>query len=366
MEEEFSMDDFIIEDDDLDFENYNNPDEGDDPEDVVRDKVDDDVTPSEEDDNPLESDDNDDETDNENNNGDDNDTSSLNLYSSLAKVLYEEGVTPHLNLETDKVESVEDLISVIKKEIQTSEFEGLTDNQKFYLNAIREGIPEETIKDTIEASITIESITEDDLETNEDLRVNIISQYYIAKGMSDKEASKLAQRSVNLAEDLDDAKSSLAALKDMTEQLKTKQLEDAKLQREKIVNDNNQKLIQLKQTITDIDEIIPGNKIDPKAKDVLYNIITKPVAEKDGKPVNAVFNYMSENPVDAQIKLAYIYSLTDGFKNMDKLITSKAKSKASRELEDTLRRTKFNATGTHNFNTNDNDSSYGIDDYDLI
>jgi len=366
MEEEFSMDDFILDDDDLNLENYNNPDEDESSEDVVGEDVK--GTPSDGDDSDDEDqlDDGEDSDDNDNLEDDGKDiSSSSNLYSSLAKVLFEEGVTPHLDLEKDKVESVTDLINVIKKEVQASEFSDLTEDQKFYLQAIREGIPENNIRETIAASKTVSDITDEDIESDEDLRLNIISQYYIAKGISEKEASKLAKRSVDLAEDIEDAKTSLSALKEMTDRLKTKQLEDARIQKVKQEEDSKQKLVKLKQSIVDTDEIIPGNKLTPRIKDILFDIITTPVDTRNGQPVNAIFKYMSDNPVDAQMKLAYIYNLTDGFKNMNKIITTKATSKAAKELEDTLRGNRYN-NGVHDFNTNDSHSSFSLDDYDLI
>lgn len=56
--------------------------------------------------------------------------------------------------------------------------------------------------------------------------------------------------------------------------------------------------------------------------------------------LTAIQKYEKENPIDFRYKLATIFTLTDGFKNLDGLVQGKVKketSKSLRELEHTLR-----------------------------
>lgn len=352
MEDNASMGDFVLDDNSLeDIESFTNPDEGENLEDVVKDDEGN-VTPSAEGNNGEEVDEDEDKND-----GDDQNP---NAYSSLAKVLHEGGVIPHLNLEDTKIESVDDLNEAIKAEVTSREFADLNDTQKYYLEALRTGVPEESIKETLNISNTIDTITDDDINESEDLRQDLIKQYYIANNVTEDIATKLAKTSAESAEDIEDAKKALGALKELTANAKAKQIEDARLAQENSAKAAQESLKDLKKSIQDIDEIIPGNPVNPKLKDDLFKLITEPVAEQDGTPVNAVFKYIGENRVEANIKLAYLYQATNGFKELDKLIKGKTRSSVVKELDGVLNNMKFNDNGQFDSNTLDDESSFGV------
>lgn len=362
MENDFNMEDFV--DDDIfleDIENFNNPDEGVNLEDVVEDgdgtvilpeggnsvdDVDDDSTKGEEDD------------DNEDDDG--ADKNKPNVYSSLAKVLLEGGITPHLNLEETKIESIDDLNEVIKNEINSREYADLNEDQKYYLDALRQGVPQETIKETINISSTLESISDDDIDESEELRQDIIKQYYISEGLNPEKAARIAKLSAENAEDITEAKEGLVALRAKAVEAKANQLKTANQTKLDAIETQRKSLEKLKNSITEIDELIPGNPVNPKLKDDLYKLITEPIGEQNGNPVNAIFKYIGDNPIEANIKLAYLFQATDGFKDFSKLIKGKAKSAASKELGDILNNTKFNDNGQFSIDAPDDNSYYGF------
>jgi len=71
------------------------------------------------------------------------------------------------------------------------------------------------------------------------------------------------------------------------------------------------------------DETFLGSlKIQKDLRQKSFDNITKPVHKmKDGRMVTAIQKYESENPVDFLKNLSILFTLTDGFKNVDKLIS---------------------------------------------
>lgn len=363
MNEDLNMDSFLsLDEDDLNLEDFKNLDEEETSEDVVGDQTDEDGTPSDEDD-PKEDPS---EDGNEGNDSDDEDKKiSQNLYSSLAKVLYEEGVATHLDLEKDKIQSAEDLVAIIQREVNAREFSDLSDTQKQYLEALRSGVPEESVKESFQIDAMLDSITEDALVEDEDLRLDINKQYYIARGFDDAEATKYAKRSLDMGEDLEDARTNLEALRQLNSTRRNEQIRLAAEKRENYIKEGKETLSKLKESVNNIQDLIPEANLDPKTKDSLFRLITSPAGEAQGQQVNAVFKYINENPVEANIKIAYLFQATDGFKDFTKLITKKAKSKASKELETFLQSTKDQQFLGGIEETN-NDDYFGSKDYDII
>lgn len=360
---DFNMEDLFMSEDDFDsiegLDEFITTDEDDsDPESVVGDDetV---VTSSDGGDSDEDDEEHEEQTDDENDEDEDEnkDTSSLNLYSSLAKVLFDEGVTPHLNLEETKIESAEDLVKAIQNEIKSSEFSDLNETQKEYLEALRAGVPESDIRESLDIDSMLDEITEDQIEENEELRKDLISQYYIARGLTEKEANRFAERSVSMAEDIDDAKTSLEALKQLNQAKKQENITKATQDRENAAKEYEKSMNSLKEKVTNIEELIPTSTLDPKGKSDLLKLITSPAGEVNGQQVNEIFKYLNENPIEGNIKIAYLYKITNGFKDFDKLITKKATSKASRDLERILRSGKNNPS----FQVSDDTDSFGID-----
>lgn len=361
----FSMDAFEFDESDIEnLDDFITLDEDEDPDKVVKkDDTKNDGTPSDED----ESGNSDaDEDDNDNEDDDDgSDDTKPNLYSSLAKVLSDEGVTSHLNEDT-KIDSAESLIAAIRSEVESREFEDLSDNQKYYLKALRNGVPDDRAKEIIQVDNLIDSITDDDIETDGDLRINVIKQYYIARGIDEAEATKFAQRSVTLAEDVEDAKSSLISLKEISATAKEQELINAENDRKEAYKKHQTDLANIKTSVTNIEKLIPNSNLNPKVKDELFNLVTTPVAEINGQQVNGIFKYINENPIEANIKLAYVYKITNGFTDFTTFASKKSTSNASKKLESVLKNIQTNPDIFGGSSSSDTDGYFGNDDYDIV
>jgi hypothetical protein len=272
------------------------------------------------------------------------DASSQKLYSSLASALADEGIISSLEDPT-KIKTVDDLFGVIKEEIKKNEYSDLTEDQKQYLEAIRTGIPVEEFKQVKSFEQQLEQITDEALKESEDLRKAIIIQDYMNQGIDQVKATKLAQRSIDLNEDLADSLEALASVKTFTKKAFDQRIQDQKQAQLNAVKKEQDELKKIKTTVDDLKEIIPGIKINEKVKNDIFNQMTKTVGQsKDGKPLNALTKARMEDPINFTIKMHYLFNLTNGFKNFDKVVKT-SKSQAVKELDDFIKGNTFIPSG---------------------
>lgn len=292
--------------------------------------------------------------------GDDSDDDSPTLYSSFASVLHEQGLLPSLNLDENKITSVEDLSNAFKSEIDNQVKSYITEKlgEDGY-DALEKGISLAEYQAHQDNVQTLDTVTEDALAKDLELSKKVILQDYMNQGMSQDRALRILKKSIDLGEDsvLEDAKESLTSLKAFEakrlESLKEERAKQAELQRqkqEKIDND-------LKNSIYNSDEIIKGMKLTKNLKDRVYKSITEVVGQSpDGTMENKFMRDRRENPIEFDTKLYYLYELTNGFQDFSKVV-SKAQTSALSELEKNLRRTKFEGSGNPAYL--DDPESYG-------
>jgi len=88
----------------------------------------------------------------------------------------------------------------------------------------------------------------------------------------------------------------------------------------------------------------------------------KPVhKDKDGKLLTSLQKYSKENPSDSEYYFSLFYELTDGFKNVDKLVGQKVKQNtksALRSLDNKLKNAPLNGDGSFDFNSGLDDQSH--------
>ena len=295
--------------------------------------------------------------------GDDS-NASPNFYSSLATVLNEQGLLPNLNLDENKVESIEDFTKLMQSQIQNQVKDylvGKIGEEGF--DALEKGISLLDYQQYQDNVQTLDSITEESLTEDLELSKNIILQDYLQQGMSQERAMRILNKTIDLGEEaiLEDAKLSLTSLKEFEsvrlEKIKTENLKrqkEAIKEQEKIDND-------LKNSIYKSEEIIPGIKLGKQMQDKIYQSITKIVSESpEGVMENKLMHERRKNPIEFDTKLYYLYELTNGFNDFSKLV-SKSQSKAINDLEKSLRQTSFKDSGKPSYMDDNNsyDGSFG-------
>lgn len=270
----------------------------------------------------------------------DSSTQKPEFFSSLVQALKEGGVLE--DVEDDDIKSQEDFFKVIDDSIKQREFEDLTDNQKEYLEALRDGVPHTEIAKHQQTQANYSSITEEALENdNEDgeaLRRNVIMYNYMSKGITEAKAKKLTDKIVEAGEDITESKDSLVELKE-TEKVAFEAdraaKKEAKIQQEKLEETSRQ---EFKKLVKETKEVIPGLNIPANIKNKVVKGLTEPVAYTDDKrPLDIISNYLHENPIDGRFKLAYLLTVTDNLNKMDKLENKQTKKNVMKQLEESMK-----------------------------
>lgn len=285
-----------------------------------------------------------------------------NLFSSIAKALRDEGVFPDLSDET--LENIKDAAS-FRKMFEDQSTTTLTERQKRLEEALNGGADSEELRSYqndlsvigfLNAKETQDRL-ENESEDGETLRKQVMYQDYINRGFSEERAKKLVLKSVEDGTDIEDAKEALNSCKDYySKRVESYQQEIQSREKSKKAEEEKQ-YNNLKKQIIDTEDFFGGVKVDKSIRQKAYDSITKPVyKDENGNFLTALQKYQKENPFDFMKNVALMYSLTDGFQNVDKLTKKQVKAglkKGFAELESVLNNTRRNSDGTLNFANGD-------------
>ena len=258
--------------------------------------------------------------------------------TSLTSALREDGVLSSLSEDEIKdIKSGEDLINVIRKQIEDNEYADLSADQQEYLRALRSGVPDATYRETKSTVTKLNELKPEQLERDdaEEFRKQVLVRDFMIKGFDQEEAEKYALRSVELGEDIEDAKKALSRIK-ATEEQRLKQLSvDAENRQKQATDDYNKRVNELKLKVNNTTEILPNVKINEATQGKIFDLMTKTAGyDRNNNPVNAVVKNMMEDQ-DYLVKLNYLHVLTDGFKDFSTL-TGTVGSSAVHKLDKAL------------------------------
>lgn len=282
-------------------------------------------------------------------------TSPKNFYSSIAKALKEEGIFPDLDDEgLSKVKNPEDFRDLIGQQIKA----GLDERQKRIDEALNAGVEPTEIRkyeNTINflGSIKEENIS-DEGDKGEKLRKDLIYQDFINRGYSKERAAREVQKSFNAGTDIDDAKEALKSNIDYFKDKYDELVNEAKSEAEQEEKKNKEQAEKLKSSILNDKDVFGDLSIDKSTRQKIYDNIAKPVYKdpETGEYFTAIQKYEMENRTDFLKNIGLLFTLTDGFKNLDGLVKGKVKKevkKGLRELEHTLNNTARTSDGNLKF-----------------
>lgn len=275
---------------------------------------------------------------------DDNSSNSSTLspkfFSSLVQALKEGGILE--DIKDEDIKSQEDFFKVLEDGIKQREFADLTDDQKEYLESLRDGVPHEEVVAHQRNIDAYNSITEDAIEEEstdgEDLRRTIIMNNYISKGISEPKAKKMADKIFSAGEDVDEAKDALSELKTVEKQSFEQQKQYLSAQKKAQEKAEKESISKLNQIAKDTKELIPGLVIPQTLKNNIIKGLTSPVAfTEDKRPLDIISKYLHDNPIEGRFKLAYILSVTEGLKKMTVLENKKVKRDAWNNLAESIK-----------------------------
>lgn len=294
-----------------------------------------------------------------------------NFYSSIASALKEEGILSALDEEAlNKIKTPEDFAEAMEAELKAK----LDERQKRIDEALQVGVePDEVRK--YEGTINyLNTITEDSISdesaNGEKLRKQLIFQDFLNRGFSKERAQRETQKSFNSGSDIEDAKEALASNKEYFQQEYEELIAEAKAEEEAEKAKIKKEAEELKKSILDEKEIFKGLELDKTTREKVYNSISKPVYKdpETGQYLTAIQKYERDNRQDFLKKIGLLFTMTDGFTNLDKLVkptATKQVKKSLRELEHTINTTRRNADGSLSFISGVSDDPESKVDYEL-
>lgn len=288
--------------------------------------------------------------------GDDSGTPS-DLFSSIAEALRDEGVFPDLS--EDTLKEIKDAAG-FRKLFDDEVTKSLDERQQRLERLLNSGAPSKEVQEYnndlnisnyLNKKETYDALIQES-EEGENLRKQLMYQDYVNRGFSHERAVKMVNKSVDEGNDIEDAKEALEACKEFyANKLDTYQkMMDSRKQQ--MQEQEKQTADLLKKRILDTENFYDGVKADKLLRQKAYDSITKPTfKDEQGNYLTALQKYQRENPMDFMVNVAMLYSLTDGFKSVDKLAKGKVKAglkKGFAELESVLNTSRRNGDGTLN------------------
>ncbi len=273
-----------------------------------------------------------------------------NFYSSIASALKEEGIFPDLDDDTlNGIKTPEDFAEAVEKTVQAR----LDERQKRIDAALQADVEPDEVRRYEQTLANLDAIKEeyitDETEKGERLRKNLIYQDFRNRGYSEARAKREVEKSFNAGTDIEDAKEALESNREyfsnQYQDLIKEAQEEAKEEQRKI----KEEAAQLKKSMLEDKEVFTGITLDKTTRQKAFENITKPVFKtEDGEYLTAIQKYEMDNPVEFRKYLSVLFTMTDGFKNIDGLVKGKVKKEVKqslRELEHKLSSTARNSSG---------------------
>ena len=255
-------------------------------------------------------------------------TSPKNFYSSIAKALKEEGIFPDLDDDgLSKVKDPEDFRDLIDQQIRA----GLDERQRRIDEALNAGVEPTEIRKYENTINFLDSIKEENIsdegDKGEKLRKDLIYQDFINRGYSKERATREVQKSFNAGTDIDDAKEALKSNIDFFRDKYDELVNDAKSEAEEEEEERKDQAEKLKSSILNDKDVFGDLSVDKSTRQKIYDNIAKPVYKdpETGEYFTAIQKYEMENRTDFLKNIGLLFTLTDGFKNLDGLVKGKVK-----------------------------------------
>lgn len=276
-----------------------------------------------------------------------------NFYSSIAKALREEGIFQNLDDEVN-ISSAEDFTKAMRDEI-TAQFD---ERQRRIDEALNAGVEPLEIKRYENTLGYLNSLQDshlaDESEKGEKLREQLIYQDFINRGYSKERALREVKKSFNSGTDIEDAKEALISNKEFFQNEYDSLIQEAQEEEKREIQRRKEQAEQLKKSILEDDKVFGEIQVDKATRKKVFDVISKPIYKDPdtGELFTAIQKYEMDNRTEFLKNLGLIFTLTDGFKNLDNLVKNKVRKevkKGLKELEHTLNNTARTSDGNLRF-----------------
>lgn len=252
-------------------------------------------------------------------------------FSSIAKQFADEGVW---ELDDEEVKDADSFKSLIKKAIEN----GIDEKTKRVSELLDMGADSKDIKEFEDTIEYLHGIQNEDIlaegEDGDNLRKRLIMQDLINNGVDEQEAVTKVKEIFKKGNDITEAKKALQANKDYFQKAYKEMAEEQRKKADEWDNSVQKQTEELKTSIMSNDKFLGELDIDEKIKkQALANLSEPKYKDKQsGQMLTAIQRYERENKTEFLKNLGLVFTLTDGFKNMDKLVNKAVKRRVNNEI----------------------------------
>lgn len=253
------------------------------------------------------------------------------VYANVARALMEDGIFNTLD-----VSGVNDA-GTFREAMEAEINNRLTPLQQRVNAALSYGMQPDEIQQYEGAMREAQSYT-DDMVTDEsddgvELRRNLIYQACLARGMNDTQAEREVEKSFKAGTDIDDAKDArdtvVSAIQSRYDTAMRERAEATRRQQQSYEDYQR----ALYDSVVRDDGRMFGRLTENTKRMVLGNMFDKSVRMKDGRVMTPIEAAAAADPVGFQKALSVAFTLTDGFRNFDKLGAVRANRAVKRGIE---------------------------------
>ena len=226
------------------------------------------------------------------------------------------------------------LTSLIKKAIES----GIDEKTKRVSELLDMGADSKDIKEFEDTIEYLHGIQNEDIlaegEDGDNLRKRLIMQDLINNGVDEQEAVTKVKEIFKKGNDITEAKKALQANKDYFQKAYKEMAEEQRKKADEWDKSVQKQTEELKTSIMSNDKFIGELDIDEKIKkQALANLSEPKYKDKQsGQMLTAIQRYERENKTEFLKNLGLVFTLTDGFKNMDKLVNKAVKRRVNNEI----------------------------------
>lgn len=267
--------------------------------------------------------------------GDGTSPESNDFYSSIATACKEEGIFPDLDDESLKdIKDAEGFKEAMNKQVQAM----LDERQRRVDEALDYGVEPDEVRRYERALEYLDNLTDDSIKDEGDegvkVRRQLIYNDYLNRGFSQERAQKYTQRSFDQGTDIEDALEAKNSNKEFFNTQYGRLVEEAKEQAEEEAKAEREKAESVKKAILETEEPFEGIKLDKATRQRVLETISKPIyKDKDGTVYTTLQKAQRDDEAGFIQKLGYLFTLTDGFKNLDGLVKGKVQKETKRGLQ---------------------------------
>jgi hypothetical protein len=260
----------------------------------------------------------------------------VEVFTGLASILKDKGFFAHME-DVSTIKDEESLANAFDEEVRSR----LTDRQRELMEYMNAGVPLTKITQIQNAIQETEAITPEVLKATEGLSEKLIKADLKFRGYADADAERLYGMIKSSGQEDIEAINTLNARKVNLKGLLSQEIQAAK---DAATQENQKKINEAKELEKKLESTeVFGRKVSSVSIEKLKVLANTPVAyTQNGEPLNAVMKYKLDNPVDFEHKLLYLFSATNGFKDLSSFDRS-AETRVSRSMRDAVSRL---STGT--------------------